>query len=118
MSRILVIEDSLSAQLVLRGILMAAGYEVLTADEGEAGLALYRERRTDVVITDLLMPGKEGMETIQSLCRCDPGARIIAVSGGDPALLAMAGGLGALRMLAKPFLPSELLTAVREVLAA
>jgi DNA-binding response OmpR family regulator len=117
MSRILVIEDSPDAQLLLEGILRSAGHEVLTADEGEAGLALYREGRTDLVITDLLMPGKEGMETIQSLRRCDPAARIIAVSGGGAALLAMAGGLGARRTLAKPFLAAELLTAVREVLA-
>ncbi len=70
-----------------------------------------------MVITDLLMPGREGMETIQSLCRCDPAARIIAVSGGGAALLAMAGGLGALRMLEKPFSAAEILTAVHEVLA-
>jgi DNA-binding NtrC family response regulator len=117
MAQILVIEDSLTEQRMLQVILTLAGHEVVTADEGGAGLDLYCRSRADVVITDLLMPGREGMETIRSICRCDPGARIIAVSGGGPGLLAMAGGLGAVRMLEKPYSAAEILTAVREVLA-
>ena len=80
---------------------------------------MYREQRPDLVLTDIFMPGKEGLETILELGLLDPEVRIIAVSGGgnmgilNP--LPMAAKLGALRTLSKPFSGKELVDLVEEI---
>ena len=117
---ILVIDDDESIRLLLRTVLELEGYLVREASNGVRGQQEYGENPTDVVITDLIMPGKEGIETIRDLRREFPDVKIIAVSGGGrigpESYLKMAKGLGALRTLRKPFDRQSLLDAVAEVI--
>jgi len=89
---------------------------------GSKGLDAYRADTPDLVITDILMPNKEGIETIRDLKRCDPAPRIIAISGGDRSgdvqFLQMAEKLGADRILTKPFRKAALLDLVDGLLSA
>jgi CheY-like chemotaxis protein len=121
MPRILVVEDDVPFREMLRKILERAGYEVQEAQNGHVALELYRQQPSDLIITDLVMPEKEGIETILEFRRLNSAVKIIAISGGgrmNPAVnLAMAQKLGANRTLAKPFAPQELLDAIAEVLA-
>jgi DNA-binding response OmpR family regulator len=105
---------------MLRQALDRVGYEVVEARDGQEGLEHYRAAPIDLIITDILMPGKEGLETIVELQREAPGIRIIAISGGgqmgDLTFLDVARRLGARRVLQKPFELREMLAAVHEVL--
>lgn len=123
MSRILVIDDEEDVRALALEALASAGHEVILAADGVQGLKLQRERPADVVITDLLMPEKEGIETILDLKREFPNVKIIAISGGGKAVnklsyLSLAGDLGADLVLTKPFDIQFLLKAVQEVTAA
>lgn len=117
---ILVIDDDESIRLLLRAVLEPEGYQVLEASDGVKGLQEYEKNPTDLVITDLIMPGKEGIETIRDLCREFPGVKIIAVSGGGrigpDSYLKMAKGVGARRTLRKPFDRNSLVKTVEEVI--
>lgn len=120
MKRILVIDDDERFRSMLVQMLTRAGYEVAGAGNGKEGLRLQQEAPAGLVITDLIMPEKEGMETIMELRRSFPATRIIAISGGGRTgaqdFLPVAQKLGATRTLAKPFSREELLEAVRGVL--
>ena len=118
MARILVIDDEPDLRDALAEVLSQASHEVLTAEHGGTGLDLYQRHGADLVITDVLMPEKDGLETIREMFRLNPAAKIIAVSGAGTLLLSMAGGLGAQRTLLKPFTPADLLRTVGEMLAA
>jgi CheY-like chemotaxis protein len=122
MASILVIDDDSSVRAVIVGALSDAGYEVMEAVDGQEGLKCYRNSPTDLVITDLIMPEKEGIETIMELRREFPQVKVIAISGGtrygSNDNLRMAEQLGARRTLTKPFKIPDLLAAVREVLEA
>ena len=102
-------------------MLSDAGYTVTTASGGVEALKLIHNNPFDLVITDLIMPDKEGLEIIMALCRHTPRPKIIAMSGGGridaKEYLAPARLLGAQRTLAKPFSNAELLEAVAQVLA-
>jgi len=119
MNPILIIDDDIEILSVLRLILEREGYDVLAASDGKEGLKLCRQQRVDLVITDLVMPEKEGVETIMELRRDFPHVKIIAMSGGGSIApenyLHMAQMLGAQRTLRKPFTPNEMLEAVREL---
>jgi len=82
MTRVLVVDDSADMRLSLQHLLRILGYEVETAADGNQALAKHRERAVSVVITDIFMAGKEGLETIAAFKREWPGVRIIAMSGG------------------------------------
>jgi len=120
MARILVIDDEAPVRDILRQILEREGHEVVDAPEGAIGLKLFYENPTDLIITDILMPEKEGIEIILELRKTAPGVKIIAISGGGRTgkldVLPIAKSFGALRTLAKPFERQELLAVVREVL--
>lgn len=122
MARILLVEDDDAVREILRKTLVAAGHEVEEAPNGVVALAAYRRRPSDLVITDLVMPEKDGLEAIMDLRRLDPAVRIIAMSGGGRTLgpgdfyLESARLFGAMRILSKPFTGSALLKAVSEVL--
>ncbi|MBW2709831.1 MAG: response regulator [Deltaproteobacteria bacterium] len=117
---ILVIDDDETIRELLRAILEREGYRVLEASDGDKGIKQFRETPTDLVITDIIMPGKEGIETIRDLRREFPDVKIIAISGGGrigpDAYLEMAKVLGALRTFSKPFDQKSLLKAVEEVI--
>jgi CheY-like chemotaxis protein len=122
MARLLLVDDDDAIRAVLRKTLIAAGHEVEEAADGGLALKAYSRQRSDLVITDVLMPEKDGLETITELRRLDPSVRIIAMSGGGRTLglgqlyLESARDVGALHILAKPFTPATLLKAVDEVL--
>ncbi len=120
MALILLIDDDLKIRKILRQMLEHAGYEVVEASDGKEGLHLYRERQPDLVITDIVMPKKDGLETITDLRIEFPGSKIIAISGGgrlDPEpYLELAEGFGADRLLTKPFGQEEFIKAVQDLL--
>jgi len=120
MARVLVIDDDDGTRRMLCEVLTRAGHEAVDAADGRAGVARYRENRADVVITDIFMPGWDGLETIREIRREFLQARIIAISGGGRRsnfdYLPSALMLGARRIMDKPFSPAELLQAVAEVL--
>jgi CheY-like chemotaxis protein len=122
MPRILLVDDDESFRPMLQATLERFGHEVTAAKNGNEAIARYRERPADLVITDLVMPDKEGVETIRELRRETPPARIIAMSGGgrnNPSVyLTLASQLGAARLLAKPFSHAELLDAIEAALSA
>jgi DNA-binding response OmpR family regulator len=120
MARILVMDDDDVLRGALRVVLEAAGYDVLDAGDGEAGLRLQREQGADLVLVDIFMPKRDGLGVIQALRASDAQPKIVAMSGGghtgQQEVLTSATAVGASRTLRKPFQPRELLTAIREVL--
>ncbi len=121
MARILVIEDEAAIREGLRGMLARAGHEVAVAAGGSEGLALQREDPADLIITDILMPGTDGIEIIMEFRRRYPETHVIAISEGVRHrgfdYLAAAQKLGASRAIAKPFQAKEILAAVKELLS-
>jgi DNA-binding response OmpR family regulator len=100
--------------------LTRSGYQVTEARDGAEGLRIHRGDPADLIITDVVMPEKEGLETILELRKEFPALKILAISGGgrnQPGdYLPVARKLGANRTLAKPFARAELLAAIRELL--
>lgn len=120
MARILLIDDDDALRDVIARNLVHAGYEVLQSADGREAVTLFHTVGADVVLTDLVMPGQEGIETIIALRRERPKLPIIAMSGGMPRskfYLDIAAKLGAQCTLAKPFTPEELVRAIEGVLA-
>jgi len=121
-ARILLIEDEEISRVTLARILEAAGHTVVAAEDGVKGMALYRQRPTDLIITDIMMPMKDGMHVINELKRDFPEAKIIAVSGSDREerrefFFDVSRILGAKRTFQKPIDIPELLAAIGELLA-
>ncbi len=120
MHSILVIDDEQPFREAMRFTLEEEGYAVVDAENGRVGIDIYRQSPTDLIITDIVMPEYEGMETILALKREFPEVRIIAMSGrqqtGPASFLGMAEKLGAGHTLTKPFRRAELLSAVRNSL--
>ena len=114
-AHILVIDDDHGVRLMLRSLLEAAGYQIVEAVDGKKGLMQLRERPADLVITDIVMPKMEGLETIREIKRGFPDVRIIVVSG-SPGYLPRALEAGADRAFPKPFSRDELLCAVEGLL--
>jgi len=116
MARILVIDDEELARFTLREILQAAGHEVTEATNGNEGITLHKVQPFDLIITDIIMPEKEGVETIIELKRDYPDLMIIGISGGGRTrnldFLKLAEQFGAEKVLAKPFTEDELLECV------
>jgi CheY-like chemotaxis protein len=121
-TKVLVIDDDILVRRTISRILQHGGYEVTLAEDGAKGVAKFRSERPDLVITDIIMPEQEGIETIIQLLRDNPAARIIAVSGGGRLgsmdFLTVANKLGAAAILRKPFEPAELLGCVERALAS
>jgi DNA-binding response OmpR family regulator len=120
MARILVIEDEDEVRGMLQRVLERAGYEVAVAPDGDEGIRLFRENPADLIITDMIMPKKGGMETILDLRSEYPDVKIVAMSGGgrlgpEP-YLEIAEGFGAVRIFSKPFRIEELLLAIQRLL--
>ena len=120
MARILVIEDEELGRMLLRNMLESGGHDVEEAENGELGLAHLETESRDLVVTDLVMPKKEGIETISELRRRYPEIKIIAISGGDTpsghGILKEAKARGAHGVLAKPFRKNMLLDMVDQIL--
>src|SRR2546423_8846319 len=118
-TRILVIDDDGHLRGAIRVVLESAGYEVIEAGDGDAGLRLHREQGADLLLVDLFMPERDGLEVIRAVRADAPDAKIVAMSGGSNLkldLLDAAAAFGASRTLWKPFAPGALLATVRELL--
>jgi len=119
--KILIIDDDEQMRILLRQVMEWAGYEVIEAADGRAGMLKQRKEHADLVITDLIMPEQEGLETITGLKKEYPELKIIAISGGGrigpDAYLPAAQELGADRVFSKPFDVRELANTVKELLA-
>ena len=122
MNSVLVIDDDPVFCAVVQRILEGEGYSVCSAGDAQTGISRFGELNPDLVIVDILMPGKEGMATILELREADPDARILAITGGGSfaagEVLRIAELLGADNSLKKPFEPAALLATVRRCLAA
>ena len=116
MTDILLVEDEHLARICIRDLLEEAGYSVAEASDGEEGLEACSDAHYDLVITDMLMPRRDGVELIRALKNRQSDVPILAISGGGrvpgPLCLALAGNLGAAATLAKPFSRDDLLAAV------
>jgi CheY-like chemotaxis protein len=119
---ILVIEDQEDLRMTLRATLAEAGYRVVSAANGRTATKALAQEKLDLVLTDLLMPGKDGIEVINDLRQSRPDLPVIAMSGGGtiPAeyYLQLARVLGAKAILRKPFSNEQLLLTVAFVLPA
>lgn len=118
--KVLVIDDEPAVRYAVTRVLESNGFEVVTAPDGRRGMAQFRLCHPDLVITDLIMPEQEGMQTIQQIRQTDTGVKILAISGGGRLVnvdfLQVARRLGADEILAKPFDATELLSTVRSLL--
>jgi CheY-like chemotaxis protein len=118
--RILVIDDEPTALDVICKILVHSGYDVLVAKNGQEGVDLFRQQPCDLVITDMVMPVKDGLQTILDLRTDYPELPIVAISGGGniskERYLAVAGYLEKVVTVGKPFTVDALTSAVKKLL--
>ena len=122
MANILIIDDNYDFRKLFREVLEQSGYDVYEAGDGEEGISAYKDNNIDLVITDMIMPKKEGLETMIELRRDFPLVKIIAMSGdGFEAPMNYLDGAkllgGATRAFIKPFSMEDMLEAIGEVLS-
>jgi CheY-like chemotaxis protein len=120
MKSILLVDDDEQFRTMLTEVLERAGYQVFAVADGNEAVKQYQHHQTDLVITDIIMPEKEGLEMITELRHLHPDAKIVAISGGGRGnaqdYLKMAAAFGADRVLAKPFSNREVLETINSVL--
>jgi len=114
LARVLVVDDDEADRLGLAAALRSDGHEIVLASNGNEALDLYLQKHVHVVVTDIVMPGRDGLSLIAVLKEVDPRACIVAVSGKSPSKLEASKVYGA-RVLTKPIDRKRLLAAVREV---
>ncbi len=121
MARILVVDDEPEVLMLLTDILESVGHEVVQATNGAEGLNEYQRGGVDLIVTDIIMPDKEGLESIMDYKQLNPDVKIIAISGGarigPHTYLKMAEKFGAKRVFSKPFRNKELIDAIEELLS-
>ncbi len=122
MAHILVIEDDVQFRHMLVQMLQQDGHEVATAGDGVEAMHLLLELRPALIVTDILMPNMDGVETIMALSRLGDGTPVVAMSGGRRSVttefnLDSAALLGATATLAKPFSRTDLRKAIEKALA-
>jgi len=131
LAKVIVIDDEEDIRIVLKEVFVREGFEVEVASNGNEGLKLLRENGADLVITDIIMPGRDGVETVYDIRMEFPNTKIIVMSGGgnlgpqkyEPtaikttAYLASAAAVGADLTLTKPFDREELVKAAKELIA-
>jgi CheY-like chemotaxis protein len=117
--RILVVDDEPQIRSMLRDSLTRAGFDVSEASDGKEAIETLRKELFDVVIADILMPEKDGLEVIMYLQRERPLTKCVAISApSNRVFLQSAQLLGATRVIEKPFTPADIEAAVREALAS
>jgi DNA-binding NtrC family response regulator len=115
--KILIIEDELSMRLGLAYTLEAAGYVVIAAERGDEGIGLIGKQRFDVVVTDMRLPGADGMEVLKAVRKAQPNTGVVVITGyADVQTAVEAMKLGAFDYIAKPFEPAHLLALVERFL--
>ena len=129
MTRVMIIDDEEDIRIVLKEIFTRAGFDAVVASDGNEGLNMLREQAADLVITDVIMPGSDGVETAYDIRMEFPKTKIIVMSGGgnaaplgyEPAavsttaFLASAAAVGADMTMTKPFDREELIKVAREL---
>jgi CheY-like chemotaxis protein len=121
MARILLIDDNDSIRTVLQETLAHFGHTVIEARNGKEGLELFQHANVDLVITDIVMPERDGLDVVRALREKDPPVNIIAISGAGGRAedyLELAHVMGAVKVLLKPFSTDVLMAAVNELLPA
>ena len=118
MANILIVDDEETDRLGLAAILESDGHQVCFASEGNEALEMYLTRHIHVVVTDMVMPGGDGLGLISALKNVDPRAAIIAISGKSRSQLEASTIFGASRVLEKPIDREALLDAVADVIDA
>jgi YesN/AraC family two-component response regulator len=120
MARILVIDDELSISVMIKRMLEKAGHEVATASNGNEGLKLFETFQPNLLITDIVMPEKEGLELIIDLRKKNPDLKIVAISGGGrfqyEGYLTSAKHLGANLVFQKPLDHREFIKGISDLL--
>jgi two-component system chemotaxis response regulator CheY len=118
--RILVIDDDRSIREYLRFLLEQAGYEVVEAEDGDVGVEKFKHGTYDLVVTDISMPQKDGIDAIIDMRAIDPKVRIVAMSGvaKSDRLLEIARMYKADRVIKKPFQSPDILKTISELLAS
>lgn len=124
MAKILIVDDQRIQRVLLRALLEYDGHEIHEAGDGQEALDHYHNDPTDLVITDIVMPGISGLELCEKLIQHNPAVKIIAISGGTANVpggaseyLKLAGKTGVVRTMTKPVAPEDLQQAVKDVLA-
>ena len=122
MARILVIDDQDSIRRVVRRALEQDDHEVFDASDGELGMEILESQSFDIVITDIFMPGQDGIVTLRQIRNRFPAIKVIVISGGDSSgmldLRQDAELLGAVKSLQKPFNAREIMDLVKSVLGS
>jgi YesN/AraC family two-component response regulator len=122
MGKILIIDDEPYILLMLKKMIEKIGYDVELASNGREGMDIFRNNGVDMVITDIIMPDKEGLEIILEMKQAQPDLKIIAISGGGrispESYLECAMHFGASRVFQKPFKQKELVSAVKILMAS
>jgi DNA-binding NtrC family response regulator len=121
MAQVLIIDDDDRFRGVMKEMLSRSGYDVLTAANGKIGIGLYREKRPDLVITDVIMPDKDGAEVIFELQKEFPDVKIIVMTGGGQGdaqtyLKSIIAYSNVKYGFEKPFAMNDLLKAVKELI--
>ena len=121
MARILVIDDQEPIRRIVRRALEQNGHEVYDASDGELGMEILESQSFDLVVTDIFMPGQDGIVTVRQIRTRFPALKVIVISGGDSTglmdLRQDAELLGAVSTLQKPFNAREIMDKVRDALA-
>ena len=115
MAKILVVDDDETDRVGLSSILEQAGHTVVLAHDGDEALNTFLAERVDLVVTDMVMPGRDGLGLIGAIRGVDPGTAIIAISGKSPGQLEASKVFGASKVLTKPIDRVEFLSAVAEI---
>jgi two-component system chemotaxis response regulator CheY len=117
MAKVMIADDSLFVRNHLVKLLVEHGYETVAACDGVEAVRVFGETRPDVVLIDITMPRKDGLDALAEICQLDPAARVIVLTALDqPLLVGRAVLLGAVDYLTKPVRPGRLLAALRKVL--
>lgn len=120
--QILLVDDDMQFLSFMNEMLTLQHYDVMLADNGESGLARYESKKPDLIITDIVMPGKEGIEMIMEIRNSDSDIPIVAISGGNlgnaDSYLGMAKKLGATAVFEKPFSMPDMLSVLKKLLPA
>lgn len=117
MARILIMDDDASVRTALKTLLQNEGHEITEAHNAAEGAKIYTTSAPDLIITDLLMPERDGVEALLELRSQYPDIKTIVISGDAPEFLPIVEDLGAGRTIAKPFKNKDVIAAVNELLA-
>ena len=115
---VLIVDDLAFIKIVLRDILEKSGFRVVgEASNGEEAINLYLDKRPDVVLMDITMPGMDGLTALKRIRELDPAARVIICSAlGQQRLIVQAIQLGAKDFIVKPFQPQRVISALKKAL--